>query len=517
MNQSSKKEIGKEKKSAETSTQINFEFLSNISHEIRTPMNAILGFTELLMSQTTNEQHKDYLSSISSSGKSLLNILNDILDMSKIEAGKLEIHYEAVNPYTLLNEIKRIFTLKIRNKGLDFQITIDPDLPESLLLDEIRLRQTLLNLTSNAIKFTEKGYIKLTVHKKYITKDHSKLELVFTIQDTGIGISKEHKDYIFDAFQRQNRETSAEYSGVGLSLAITKRLVEMMGGEISLESEVGKGSTFAIRLKDVTVASKVKPADVISPISTINSESVTFENPSVLLVDDVEMNRSLVIAFLESHETNILEAKNGNEAVEFAKHYHPDIILMDMKMPGMDGYEATRIIKRTDDLKDIPVIGISAYAIEEDEIKCRKAGCDGYLKKPMTRNELISELKRFLPYTTEESVPVQSANETVSDQFIEEPDVLTQAVKDALPELLCILEDDCMVSFKKIQTSYIISEIETFAQKAGELGKKYNLDILANWGDDLLKQVKSLDIDRLPGTLNHFPVLVGKIAGLSRG
>jgi PAS domain S-box-containing protein len=372
------------KEAAEAAAKVKSEFLANMSHEIRTPLNAILGFTELLQRKITDEQHRAFLSTIASSGNSLLRLINDILDLSKIEAGKLELHYEAVNLHAVFNEIKQIFYWQVRDKGLEFHLDSDPDLPESLLLDEIRLRQILLNLVGNAVKFTERGYIRLSVHTKYTKEDHSWLDLIFSVQDTGIGIPEEQRERIFDAFKQRTGQDAAKYGGTGLGLAITKRLVEMMGGEISVESASGRGCTFFIRLKDVAV------------------------------------------------------------------------------------------VKQT---------------------------------------EGSGELMRSLPHEEPVSARLDVRDDTIKDEKGVSAQLLTPEVKAELPHLLHILEKECGDNWSTIQKSFIITDIETFAKRIKALGTKYNVAALTNWGDDLFKQANSFDIDRLPKTLNYFPVLIAEIAG----
>ncbi len=246
------------KEEAESANRAKSEFLANMSHEIRTPMNAVIGFSELLSSLITDKKQKGYLDSIQTAGKSLLTLINDILDLSKIEAGRLDIQYETVNPYSLFNELKQIFAVKIAEKNLEFIVDIDNALPPALILDEVRLRQVLLNLIGNAIKFTDKGYIKLSVKIKIPPTPVEKGELgriSLSVEDTGIGIPSEQQEMIFESFRQQDGQSTRKYGGTGLGLAITKRLVEMMNGQISVKSTVGKGSVFEIILRDVEVSS----------------------------------------------------------------------------------------------------------------------------------------------------------------------------------------------------------------------------------------------------------------------
>jgi PAS domain S-box-containing protein len=241
-------------KAAEAANRTKSEFLSSMSHEIRTPMNAILGFSELLDSQIDDPGQRKYLESIKSSGKILLDLINDILDLSKIEAGMIELKQRPLNPKFILNDIGKIFSVKMKEKGLKFLIDVDKELPKALQLDEVRIRQILFNLMGNAVKFTDKGYVKLSARGIY-HEQKSKFDLIFSVKDTGIGISAENKGIIFDAFRQSKGQRDEKYGGTGLGLAITKKLVEAMGGKISVDSIVGKGSTFKVILKKVAVAS----------------------------------------------------------------------------------------------------------------------------------------------------------------------------------------------------------------------------------------------------------------------
>jgi len=259
---------------AEAANRAKSEFLANMSHEIRTPMNAILGLSGLLDSLIADKKQKNYLETIKSSGMSLLTLINDILDLSKIEAGKMELHYEPVNPYSLFSEIKNIFSLSISRKGLKFVMDIASDIPESLLLDDVRLRQILFNLVGNAVKFTEKGQIKLSARKAADQDKEGMIDLIIAVEDTGIGIDPQSQEKIFEAFRQQDGQSTKRYGGTGLGLTISKRLVEMMGGTITVKSKVNKGTTFEITLPRVSIAAAARPKPPSSLRQMSSSEMI---------------------------------------------------------------------------------------------------------------------------------------------------------------------------------------------------------------------------------------------------
>ncbi len=401
-----------------------------------------------------------------------------------------------------------MFSRKVSEKGIEFLIYVDESLPQKMMLDEVRLRQILVNLTGNAIKFVDKGFVKLSLSRRLNAYDaNDSLELVFAVEDTGIGIPKDQQNRMFEAFEQQKGQNNTKYGGTGLGLAITKRLVEMMGGEIFVESEVGKGSTFNVVLKNVAISSE---ADTINSKNNSIIDSIKFEKASILIVDDVEYNRLLLKGFLNYPEIKLFEAENGRDALNYAKLHRPNIILMDMKMPVMDGYEATRLLKEDNNLKSIPVIAITASVMAENEAKITEAGCDSILKKPINKETLINELIRFLPYTKE-----QIDNKQVEIGLHEEP--ISSEIKAVLPELLNILENEVKNKWERVSSKFIFDEIEQFANEIKELGERYSLNVLLKWGEELYQQVIDFDMERLPQTLGHFPELVTTIYKISRG
>ncbi|MCP4158353.1 MAG: response regulator, partial [bacterium] len=480
------------------------EFLANMSHEIRTPMNAVLGFTDLLSTLVAGEKERSYLDSIKSSGRSLLMLINDILDLSKIEAGKLEIQYEAVNPYSIFNEVKQIFAEKISKKGLDFVIDVASDIPKSLLLDEIRLRQIIFNLIGNSVKFTQKGYIRLSVKKIYTREDKSSLDLVIGVEDSGIGIPPGSRDRIFDAFRQQDGQSTKKYGGTGLGLTITKRLVEMLGGEIGMESEVGKGTTFELILHDIAVASTIPTT---RNVSDFDYKNIVFDSAVILLVDDIEPNRLLVREFLGGSTFEVVEAENGEIAVELAHKYRPDAILMDIKMPVMNGYEAARIIKHDVALNHIPIIALTASAMKGDREKLIRGDFDGFLQKPVHAVDLYRELIRFLKHSRKApNIDTVKLSDLLA--IGEDTGELNADSVALLPEVIEVLENACMNDWKKARQSGFFGEVTDFGSLLREVGKANHLQGLVEYADKLIDHAHNFDIENMNSTMAQYPQLL---------
>jgi signal transduction histidine kinase/CheY-like chemotaxis protein len=491
------------------------EFLANMSHEIRTPMNAVMGFSEILREQVKEPKHLEYIDTILSSGKTLLGLINDILDLSKIEAGKMEFQYRPVDPHALFGDITRIFATKIKSKGLKFITDIDENLPASLLLDEVRIRQMLFNLVGNAVKFTTEGYIELKVSKVF-HPDRSKIDLIFSVKDTGIGISVEDKKIIFDAFQQSKGQSTKLYGGTGLGLAITKKLVELMNGELTVGSTVGKGSIFTVKIKEVSVSSVEHSLEELR----MESEDISFCNQKVLVVDDIQSNRLLLSEILSIYGLAVLEATNGKEAINIIKSQNPDIVLMDLRMPVMDGYEAIKILKGDSRLKNIPVIVLTASAMKTNEEDIKKIGSDGYLRKPISRPELLDELKKYLKFViTPKDEPITGSSRTAKDIKAEasltSTDNLTKIKK--LPELINMLENDAFIKYGKLKKEFIINDIEDFAEEIVELGRKYSAGLLSDWGKKLSGQAGSFDLENMTVTFEEFGSVLNKIKGFQEG
>ncbi|MDH5465764.1 MAG: ATP-binding protein, partial [Thiovulaceae bacterium] len=417
---------------AETANRLKSEFLANMSHEIRTPMNAVLGFTELLDNNVKDSTNRSYLSSIKSGTKTLLTLINDILDLSKIEAGKLHIEYNPVNPYTMLEEIEQLFSQKISRKKLGFVFELDKQLPQALILDEVRIRQVLFNLIGNAMKFTHHGRITVRVKVKFYDSDNSRLDLSFAVEDTGIGIPLDQQERIFESFIQQDGQRNRDYGGTGLGLSITQRLAHLMNGEIELKSEENVGSTFTLVLHNVSVS-----AGKIEDQHDHSKELCQFDPATIMIVDDIEANRRLIAAYLKEFPFEIIMAKHGKDAVSKISD-DIDLVVMDIKMPVMNGYEATNMIKNNPAYNKVPVIALTASVTESEEAM-KQASFDGFLKKPISKVKLLKEFSLFLEHekiNSKEYIAHAPKEVSLSEKCLaQKPECIRLIKEHILPEL----------------------------------------------------------------------------------
>lgn len=389
------REVELEKERAEQSERVKEQFLANMSHEIRTPLNAILGMTRLLLDKEPRHDQLKYLNSIKHASDNLLIIINDILDLSKIEAGK--VNFEKI-AFELKNELAAVVdTVKVNadDKGLNLFLNISDKLPNSIAGDPYRLNQILLNLTGNAIKFTEQGSV--TIQAEISSETADLIQIKFSVIDTGIGIAKDKLDYIFDMFTQETSSTTRKFGGTGLGLAICKKLVELQGGTISVSSESGKGSIFSFTL----------PFEKVEDVITANANAQQTHQPArqlrdlrILLAEDNEFNQMVAVDTLESSipGSKVDVAKNGREAVDMVMANTYDLILMDIQMPEMDGHEATRTIRASTDanVNSIPIIAMTASVIKAEVDKCLESGMNEFVGKPFQVEELLDKIAKTI-------------------------------------------------------------------------------------------------------------------------
>lgn len=385
------------RKSADDANNAKSNFLAQMSHEIRTPLNTVLGMNEMILRESDSETVSKYASYIKNAGQTLLGIINDILDLSKLEVGKTNIVAEDYNLKFVINDIINLVSLKIREKGLKFRLDMAKDIPMYLHGDVLRIKQVIINIMNNAVKYTDKGQITLGVG--WEKADKESIMLIFEIRDTERGIKKKDIERIFSPFERAEEQRNHTIEGNGLGLAITRKLVRLMGGEISVRSEFGKGSVFEVQILQRIVHEK-NGENVLKLQSREKHEDTHISAPDakILVVDDVETNRIVVKELLRVTDINVEVASSGEMCLELMKNNRYDLVLLDHMMPGMDGIETLKLIRKMENSlnKDTPVIAMTANAVLGAKSMYLSEGFDDYISKPIGYIELENLIKRYV-------------------------------------------------------------------------------------------------------------------------
>ncbi len=489
-------ELLEEKVRAESASNAKSDFLANMSHEIRTPINAVLGMNEMIIREDNRaldvaesdpmlvqealENINVYAGDVKKAGHNLLAIVNDILDFSKIEAGRMELAEAPYQLSSLINDINNMIMFKAQDKGLVFNVEADPSLPDELSGDEVRVRQILTNLLNNAVKYTEKGSVILKLRGK--KQDENTLILTIVVWDTGIGIKPEDKEQLFNKFERLEMDRNSTVEGTGLGLAITHNLIELMGGNIEVESEYGKGSIFT-----VNIPQKIVSGSTLGDLQTRLKDNAPGNRPykesfrapdaTILIVDDTRINLTVAVNLLKNTKMKIDTATSGEEAVNMASKTRYDVIFMDQRMPGMNGTEAFHKIRETENSasKDIPVICLTADAVIGAKERYLSEGFSDYLTKPIDNFALEKLLMKYLPDGKVELINEEVSEISEEENPEEEAFTVLRSVGIEPRAGLKYCQDDVFF-YKALLAEYAYGELE----KAHNLQKSYEAE---NWHD----------------------------------
>lgn len=497
-----KKEAEEAKKKAENASQAKSRFLANMSHEIRTPLTSIMGHTELLLPLAGNYKQRHFLEIIKSSCKTLKEFIDDTLYMSRLEAQKIELKIEPVNLKAIFNEMYCNFHYQADRKNLEYLQKINPDIPQYLDMDKIRFKQVLINLIQNAIKFTDSGHVKITAGMNRIMPDGRQLDLVIAVEDTGIGISKENQGLLFKPYERLDGENKKSNEGSGLGLSISKGIINLMGGRISVESKVGKGSNFTCVIPGITI-----PADQSASRESEEFEdsTIVFAGQTVLVVDDEYNTRHLVKGFLSNTNLRILEAADGEKALQITREHKPDLILMDLAMPVMDGIQATREMRKDEKIKNTIILAFTASKTDAEDKEKYKDLFERYLLKPLSRAQLFFELTRFLKYKR-----LPEEKEDHSEILNLNPLRVNDVNKALVPEIICQLEGFLPLWEASIHSNNF-NDYKEFGSKINELGMKYSMEVLSAYGDQIKKYADMSRIKETKTVLSSFKNIIDQL------
>ncbi len=484
-------ELRKAKELSEQSVKIKDRFLANMTHEIRTPMNAILGFSGILNESPLNTKQKEWLKTIISSGESLLVLLNDLLDFSKIGAGMIQIENLPVSLDQELESILKLNEIKPGEKNIELRFEIEGTLPELVFSDPFRLRQILTNLISNAVKFTNKGFVKLAT--TILNETETDIAIEFRVIDSGIGISEEQSKYIFDRFTQASSETTRIYGGSGLGLSIVKELTLLLNGKIELFSRLNAGSEFILTLpfKKCT-RQQIEEYKKQSQKEDLD-DNLRLDRLDVLLVEDNRINQQFVVALMDDFGFTTVLANNGKEAVQKMKDRTFDIVLMDMQMPIMDGVEATRVIRNSKDTT--PIIALTANAMINERDKCFEAGMDDYATKPIITSELYQKMKRLVPHKL---ISAASLREDVTARMrlgspfnSKELMEILNGDKDGLKELIFVFLEDTPKDVEKLSLAIKKEDYKSIEQFSHKLVSSFSV-MCATEAADILREMEGM-------------------------
>ncbi len=481
---------------AERDNQEKSTFLATMSHEIRTPMNAIMGFSELLSTGLSDPKQCAYLHSIRTSAAALLQLINDIVDMAKVEAGALALQLEPTDPREICDFLNTVFGGPASRRGVHLECKVADSLPRALLLDRVRMRQIMVNLVGNSVKFTDQGHIYTTVDWEKQKDSATHITLVIEVQDTGVGIPKEQLTAIFKPFAQAGARRDKQNNGAGLGLALVQRLVQLMGGTITAASVVGQGSAFHMRFPNVPLSVRLPSAIRSHPVTLADLNQLS--PARILIVDDNQTNCRLMAGIFEGSHHTLEFGVDGQDAIVKAQSFRPSLVLMDVRMPNKNGLEASRSIRQLPGMELLPIIAVTASSLAADEKSLREQ-FSGYLRKPFSRRELLDELSHFLA----KAGPVSSQEAT------RHPPAAPPA-RDGRA-LVAQLRKIEAQEWPGVRDRLAVNETREFADRLAELAQRTGCDPLLAYAEALTHHAETYAVDALEQHLAAFPSLISRV------
>jgi CheY-like chemotaxis protein/anti-sigma regulatory factor (Ser/Thr protein kinase) len=461
-------------------------------------MNIILGFAEVLAAEVGDPRHREFLRAMDAGGRLLLTLINDILDLSRVEAGKLILTPAPTDMRQVAREIVQLFEGRAAEKGIRMEAEAAASVPDAVILDPTRMRQILVNLVGNAVKFTRQGEVRIGMAGRAV--DGDRLDLTVTVQDTGPGVPPAERERIFEPFV-QRREKSGEASGTGLGLAIARRLIRLMSGSVRVTEAPGGGALFTLVFRDVPLAKK--GPDDREPEDGLPAASARFSGGLVLVGDDVELNRRLLRAMLSVQGLTVIEADGGTAVLNEIRVRKPDLVLLDLRMPDRDGVSVARELRADPETRDIPLVAVTA-TIRAEEHAAAGEVFDAVLVKPVRRRRLTEVVSRFLS-------PVQTVLPAVSPEppsSASPSPLLSSAAADRLDRLAELLEQDLLPEWRRLSDVLVVGEVEDFARRIRNLGRSFQCEPVRVWGEHLARRADSVDISAIRQSLDRFPEVI---------